>query len=108
MLARRVELMISMIRTTASFLGLASLTACTAQVGVHEAIDLPRDAAATCEQQCDDIGLVFDGVAIVGNSVACLCAPRGALDARSGKKRRAGAAHVLVAEDQGDNGPTLR
>ncbi len=93
-------------KTTVSLLALSSLAACTAQVGLHEAIDLPKDSAATCERQCDSIGLEFDGVAIVGTSVACLCEPRDA-PAASQSRRRAGAAHAVAIEDADDPEPTF-
>jgi hypothetical protein len=94
-----------MTKTTATLLALSSLSACTAQVGVHEAIDLPKDSAATCAQQCDDLGLVFEGVALVGTSVACLCAPHGAQTRKS--MRQAGAIFALLSQEQDQEAPTL-
>ena len=90
-------------RTLALF-ATCCLLGCTAQVGVHQSVDLPSDAAATCERQCEHVGLDFDGLAIVSNNVACLCSRPGAPSALTATQRAA-ASSTLASED--DDEPSL-
>ncbi|MEM1030909.1 MAG: hypothetical protein AAF928_11400 [Myxococcota bacterium] len=49
-------------------------TGCMARVGSD--ISVPPDAARTCSEQCEDIGLQMTAVAIMANTVGCVCQPR--------------------------------
>ena len=46
--------------------------ACTAHVGAHSKT-IPSDAAGICEQQCQQIGLHMSAVAIMADTIGCVC-----------------------------------
>lgn len=48
-------------------------SACMAKVGAED-VSVPPDAASTCESQCQSIGLRLGAVAIMANTVGCVCA----------------------------------
>lgn len=48
-------------------------SACTAKVGAED-VSVPPDAASTCAGQCESIGLRLGAVAIMANTVGCVCA----------------------------------
>ena len=50
-----------------------SLTACMAPVGTSGVISVPPDAAQTCAQHCQTIGMRLTAVAIMANNVGCVC-----------------------------------
>src|SRR5215475_9621207 len=50
-----------------------SLTACMAPVGTSGVIYVPPDAAQTCAQHCQTIGMRITAVAIMANKVGCVC-----------------------------------
>lgn len=53
--------------------------ACTASVGSEIAV--PPDAAQMCAEQCEAIELRMTAVAIMANTVGCVCQPRSATGA---------------------------
>lgn len=76
---------------------LVSAASCTAQVGVHHSVEVPPDSATVCADQCKHVGLRFDGVAMVGATVACICVP--ADSAASSRTTRAAAAALVPLAD---------
>ena len=50
-----------------------SLTACMAPVGTSGVISVPPDAAQSCAQHCQTIGMRLTAVAIMANNVGCVC-----------------------------------
>jgi hypothetical protein len=48
--------------------------ACMAPVGVR-ATYIPRDAASTCQTQCNQMGLQLTAVAVMAGNVGCVCQP---------------------------------
>lgn len=82
-----------------------ALGGCAAQVGMHPSIELPPDTAAICEQQCTDIGMAFDAVAIVGAGVVCVCAKPGRT-ADNRAARVAAAVELVRAHDDEEVSPT--
>src|SRR5262245_64914470 len=50
-----------------------SLTACMAPVGTSGAVSVPPDAAQSCAQHCQTIGMRLTAVAIMANNVGCVC-----------------------------------
>lgn len=50
-----------------------SLTACMAPVGTSGVISVPPNAAQTCTQHCQIIGMRLTAVAIMANNVGCVC-----------------------------------
>lgn len=92
-----------------ALLSVVALGACAPQVGMHSALELPQGAAKTCTAQCEQLGLVFDGVAIVGVAVACICRPAGApvvTTVGETSSRRARGATVLLTNSE-DMEPVL-
>lgn len=83
-----------------------ALGGCTAQVGMHPSIELPPDTAAICEQQCADIGMALDAVAIVGVGVACVCEKPGASAKTNRAARVAAAVELVRAHDDEEVSPT--
>jgi hypothetical protein len=53
-------------------LGALPLTACMATVGV-KGVSIPADAAQTCSQHCQTIGMRLSAVAIMADNVGCVC-----------------------------------
>lgn len=51
-----------------------TLPACTAPVG--SSLTVPQDAASTCQDHCQSIGMRLTAVAIMANNVGCVCEPR--------------------------------
>jgi hypothetical protein len=51
------------------------ISACGTSVGAGDASTLPDDVAQTCTDQCESLGLDFDGVAVGKRSVDCICEP---------------------------------
>jgi hypothetical protein len=54
-------------------LAAVSLTACMAPVGTSGVVSVPPDAAQTCTQHCQAIGMRLTAVAIMANNVGCVC-----------------------------------
>ena len=54
-------------------LGALSLTACMAPVGTSGVVHVPPDAAQSCAQHCQTIGMRLTAVAIMANNVGCVC-----------------------------------
>src|SRR5262249_434443 len=50
-----------------------SLTACMAPVGTSGMVSVPPDAAQSCAQHCQTIGMRLTAVAIMANNVGCVC-----------------------------------
>jgi len=50
-----------------------SLTACMAPVGTSGVVYVPPDAAQSCAQHCQTIGMRLTAVAIMANNVGCVC-----------------------------------
>src|SRR4029434_3879545 len=50
-----------------------SLTACMAPVGTSGVVSVPPDAAQSCAQHCQTIGMRLTAVAIMANNVGCVC-----------------------------------
>ncbi|MBN2194184.1 MAG: hypothetical protein JW751_15310 [Polyangiaceae bacterium] len=67
---------------------------CMAPVGSQ--IRIPPGAAATCAKQCDRIGMTLRAVAIMANSVGCVCLP--ATSGRTAVATTAGMATILMQE----------
>lgn len=58
---------------TQAFAGLVLLaTGCVTPIGARNA-RLPADAADTCRQQCRQIGMKMNAVAIMAANVGCIC-----------------------------------
>jgi hypothetical protein len=49
------------------------LTACMAPVGTSGVVSVPPDAAQSCAQHCQSIGMRLTAVAIMANNVGCVC-----------------------------------
>ena len=65
-----------------------SLTACMAPVGTSGVVSVPPDAAQTCTQHCQAIGMRLTAVAIMASNVGCVCqnpAPAGSAAASSSR-----------------------
>lgn len=54
---------------------------CAANVGVENA-KIPSNAARTCESQCQHIGLTMTAVAMMADTVGCICQPPAATSSR--------------------------
>jgi hypothetical protein len=76
--------------------------ACTAPVG--SSINVPSNAASTCETHCRDIGLELSAVAIMANNVGCICerpkAP--AATGQRGESVTAGMATIMLQQAEAD------
>src|SRR4029453_6246104 len=66
-----------------------SLTACMAPVGTSGVISVPPDAAQSCAQQCQTIGMRLTAVAIMANNVGCVCQSPGPAGSAAGSSSRA-------------------
>src|SRR5690349_10974924 len=55
-----------------SLLLVMATAGCTAKVGAQEKT-IPSDAAGTCEAQCQQIGLHMTAVAIMAETLGCVC-----------------------------------
>src|SRR4029450_4485689 len=66
-----------------------SLTACMAPVGTSGVISVPPDAAQSCAQQCQTIGMRLPAVATMGNNGGGLCRPPGPAGSAAGSSSRA-------------------
>ncbi len=51
---------------------LGSFVACSAPVG-RGGLHLPKDAPATCAEQCESLGMGLDSVVIMAGNVGCVC-----------------------------------
>lgn len=51
---------------------LVSSVACSAPVG-RGGLHLPKDAPATCAEQCESMGMGLDSVVIMAGNVGCVC-----------------------------------
>src|SRR5262245_21516243 len=70
-----------------------SLTACMAPVGTSGVISVQPDAAQSCAQHCQAIGIRLTAVAIMANNVGCVCqspAPAGSAPAGSSSRAAPG------------------
>ena len=66
-----------------------SLTACMAPVGTSGVIYVPPDAAQTCAQHCQTIGMQLTAVAIMANNVGCVCQHPATAGSAAGSSSRA-------------------
>lgn len=56
------------------FCSVTLLAGCrTAMVGTGTYVEIPPDAATTCESHCASIGLRLSAVAIMAENVGCVC-----------------------------------
>jgi hypothetical protein len=59
--------------TLGTFLPLVlSVAGCMAKVGAED-VSVPEDAASNCASQCESIGLRLGAVALMANTVGCVC-----------------------------------
>lgn len=65
---------------------LFALSGCTAPVGSN--LEVPQDAASTCQDHCQSIGMRLTAVAIMANNVGCVCEPRDASASNSSAVRQ--------------------
>jgi hypothetical protein len=72
---------------------------CVAPVGSE--VRVPDDATATCEAQCNHIGLELSAVAIMANNVGCICqaSPSGATAGHT-EAVTGGMATIMLQEEQ--------
>ena len=70
-------------------LGALSLTACMAPVGTSGVVHVPPDAAQSCAQHCQTIGMRLTAVAIMANNVGCVCQSPAPAGSAAGSSREA-------------------
>jgi hypothetical protein len=86
--------------TPLGYVALFALTGCgVARVGA-QATSIPQDAAQTCSNQCRQVGMKLSAMAIMAETVGCICEPTGAPDTprREGAAVSGGMTTVLLAE----------
>src|SRR4029434_11263402 len=66
-----------------------SLTACMAPVGTSGVVSVPPDAAQSCAQHCQTIGMRLTAVAIMANNVGCVCQSPAPAGSAAGSSSRA-------------------
>jgi hypothetical protein len=66
-----------------------SLTACMAPVGTSGIVSVPPDAAQSCAQHCQTIGMRLTAVAIMANNVGCVCQSPAPAGSPAGSSSRA-------------------
>ena len=66
-----------------------SLTACMAPVGTSGMVSVPPDAAQSCAQHCQTIGMRLTAVAIMANNVGCVCQSPAPAGSPAGSSSRA-------------------
>src|SRR5215475_1105037 len=66
-----------------------SLTACMAPVGTSGVVSVPPDAAQSCAQHCQAIGMRLTAEAIMANNVGCICQPPAPAGPAAGSSSRA-------------------
>jgi hypothetical protein len=66
-----------------------SLTACMAPVGTSGIVSVPPDAAQSCAQHCQTIGMRLTAVAIMANNVGCVCQSPAPAGSAAGSSSRA-------------------
>jgi hypothetical protein len=74
--------------------------ACTAPVGSN--LNVPSNAASTCETHCRSIGLELSAVAIMASNVGCICQRPKAVQAASRGEEgiSAGMATIMLQEQE--------
>ncbi len=74
-------------------------TACAAKVGAQSKT-IPSDAATTCQSQCQQMGLHMTAVAIMAETIGCVCQVRPSVQAENSGASTAGMVTIMHQEAQ--------
>jgi hypothetical protein len=70
----------------------------TANVGVGERVEIPKDSATKCSSLCGTIGLTLDSVVVMASTVGCVCRAAPATSASSAAS--GGMAAIMLQEEE--------
>ncbi len=77
------------------FLGLVATMGCAAKVGVENRT-IPTDSASTCAVQCESIGLELSAVALMAETIGCICQASAAEASEQSAAVSAGMATIMI------------
>jgi hypothetical protein len=70
----------------------------TANVGVGERVEIPKDSATKCSSLCGSISLTLDSVVVMASTVGCVC--RAAPAASASSAASGGMAAIMLQQEE--------